>query len=372
DKNSPLFDWPYSSIAFDKNGTLWAGNFMTGLYSFNGSTWEKYSEYNTDLLDDDINDLMFDANNNLWIATDKGISVYDGTKFTTYDTNNTTMNGEAVYALGMDKQNNISASTSNGSSSISGISVFDGNDWSNLSGFPSQIEKGKFSEIVFASNNDVWIASDPGITKYSNTTFDFYPRAYTGLWRSASIAIDANENIWAVGYDGILKYDGTIWNTVESKTLGLQSNISYNKIFAEGDYLWLATSAGLLKYNTLTQKIEETFNSSNSPLESNSIIDIKKDAKGNMWLATGSGIAMMHFGGTAVKPATYLSNRISVYPTPSQGILNLNISDLKGDLNIEVTDLTGRKLFSENLNSGNQVHSFNLSAFAKGMYLLNI
>jgi ligand-binding sensor domain-containing protein len=371
-KNSPLFNSLYPSVAIDKDGKVWAGNNLSGLYSFDGTSWEEYHAYNSGLLDDDINDLAIDANNVLWIATDKGISKYNGSNFIrSFDTSNTTMKGESVYTLGIDRNNHVWAASSSINGTYYGITVYDGTNWKNLTGYPSQIAHSRFSEFVFTANNDAWIASDPGITKYADSVFSFYPRAYTGLWSSYTINIDYKGNIWAAGYDGILKYDGKNWNTIENEELGFES-ASYYRIFPEGDYLWLATSWGLMKYNTITQKIIETYNTTNSQLQNNLIMDIERDPKGNLWLATGSGITKMSFGETGVKEASDLINKISVYPTPSKGVVNLEIPGWKGDSRVELTDLAGRKFYSENLQAESQVHSFDFSALVRGMYLLNI
>ena len=74
------------SIAVDKNNNLWVGtgtiidDYNTtgnGLSKFNGSSWTSYTESNSGLsYYQDINCIAIDNNNNVWIGTDWGISVY--------------------------------------------------------------------------------------------------------------------------------------------------------------------------------------------------------------------------------------------------------------------------------------------------------
>lgn len=64
-------------------------------------------------------------------------------------------------------------------------------------------------------------------------------------------------------------------------------NYTYNEdihsIVGKDDVLWLATSGGLVKFNTITEQ-KECFNVSNSGLTSNYVSPIALDSLGNVWM----------------------------------------------------------------------------------------
>lgn len=75
-----VFQRPVTALAHDKNGFLWIGTEGAGLYKYNGFS---YTYYRHDI--DDINSinsnsirsLFLDTNDQLWIGTDAGLSVYN-------------------------------------------------------------------------------------------------------------------------------------------------------------------------------------------------------------------------------------------------------------------------------------------------------
>lgn len=68
-------------------------------------------------------------------------------------------------------------------------------------------------------------------------------------------------------------------------------------------------------------------------------------------------------------------NELSVYPNPADNVLNVDLtSEFEGDIQFGIVDLSGRILSQEtvHVSAGELHHSFNISALAKGIYLLNI
>jgi hypothetical protein len=68
-------------------------------------------------------------------------------------------------------------------------------------------------------------------------------------------------------------------------------------------------------------------------------------------------------------------SEFSAYPNPTTGKLTLSFdSETKTDCMIEIEDLLGKKMLIENikLETGNNQHELDLSAFAKGMYFLSV
>jgi signal transduction histidine kinase/ligand-binding sensor domain-containing protein len=85
----------FNSIFEDSEGTLWAGTFNDGLFSFKLGS-ESHQQYKNNLADKNslahntINSIFEDSRKNLWITTDGGgLSLFDRRKstFSTYNTN---------------------------------------------------------------------------------------------------------------------------------------------------------------------------------------------------------------------------------------------------------------------------------------------
>ncbi len=73
------------AMAEDKNGYLWMGTMGGGLARFDGREFKVYTTFNG-LLNNNINSLMIDAHQNIWITHPRGISRFDGAKFKTFET----------------------------------------------------------------------------------------------------------------------------------------------------------------------------------------------------------------------------------------------------------------------------------------------
>ncbi len=319
--NSALTSGTYRAIAIDQTGNIWAGGSYSGLFKFSSNTWTGYNSTSSNLLHDDIQDILVDNSNNIWTANYKGVSVFNGSTFTNYDTANASFDGSTVYALGKDNNGVIWLSSVNGSFGYQGITTFDGSTWNNLTGYPSQVAGGEFSDFAFNSGNETWIASGTGITKFGST-FTFYPKAVTGLWSSSCVAIDGSSNMWAGGFDGILKYTGSTWTMYENVAdLGLTSNTLYYDICVDGNLLWIGTSSGLLKFDRNSGTILANYNASNSPLTNNCVTKIVKDVNGNIWMATTIGIVKLDPTLVAVKELTN-ADAFQIFPNPSEGSFN--------------------------------------------------
>jgi len=265
--NSILGSDNYRCIEIDQGGNVWVGSAYSGLYKYNGSTWTKFSTSNSTILNNDIYDLLVDNTNKVWAGSYKGVSVYNGITFTNYDTLNAPFNGITVYALGKDKTGKIFLSSKNGSFGYQGITTFDGTNWANLSGYPSQINGDEFSDFAFNASNDGFIASETGVTKYAGTAFTFYPKATTGLWSSTCVEVDASGNTWWAGFDGLLKYNGSTWTYFDNVAdLGVTSNTIFYDMLIDGNIIWLGSTSGLIKFDRVSGMVLANYKATNSPL----------------------------------------------------------------------------------------------------------
>ena len=367
--NSPLLSGTYSTIAIDQNGNIWTGGSYTGLFKYDGSNWSNYSTFNSNILYDEINKILVDNSNHIWAANYKGVSVFNGSSFTNYDTLNAAFKGYTVYALGKDNNGVIWLSSKNGSFGYQGITTFNGSTWTNLTGYPSQIDGREFTDFAFTSSNDAWIACENGFVKYTSSSFSFYPEVVTGLWSSTAVAIDANSNIWTGGFDGLLKYDGSSWTMKDNVAdMGLPSNTYYYDILPVGNILWIATTAGLLKYDRNNGTVLANYKSTNSPLADNCVTQIAKDASGKLWLSTTIGIVKMDPSQVGISEYDDMPG-FSIYPNPSKGIIHM-VNQGQKEFSFKIYSVDGTLIKSVKENKQN--YTLDMTEYPEGVYYIQI
>lgn len=110
----------YTCLFKDKSGNFWAGSYRDGLFCFNPKTRKK-KVYKHDFADpssisnDFITSLFQDKQNNLWIATENGLNVFDYKKesFKTFTTKNG-LPSNVIYSVLQDDDQNLIITTSKG------------------------------------------------------------------------------------------------------------------------------------------------------------------------------------------------------------------------------------------------------------------
>ena len=369
--NGGLGSGPYSGVVIDGSGNVWASGGYLGVSKFNGSTWTHYTTFNSELPTTSISELAIDNTGRIWASSYLGISVFEGGDFILYNNTNTPLPCEEVYTLNRAPDGKMwIASRDLGVSG--GVTVYDGTTWTNLTGYPSQLTSADFNRFAFTSTGTVWMATQPAMTKYENNTFTFYPTLTTQLWIAYTVAVDEAGTMWAGGFDGLLKYDGT-WSFQENVSFGFPENTLYYCMLADGNYLWIGTSQGFIKYNRITGTIAAIYDDSNSPLEANGVSAVKKDAQGNLWLACTVGVVKMNpsevVGMEEEAPTT---TGLHLFPNPTADAVTLLTTGLRsGSVDVRITDATGQLVRSERRALAPQVR-LDLGGLAAGVYQVSV
>lgn len=98
------------TIEVDHQGDIWIGTYDQGLYKYDGrSVRKKWGGYKD--MDFGVNDIAFDKDNTLWMATRIGILKYEADKWKLYDTSNSVLTSNLFYQLDMDSKGNLWAAT---------------------------------------------------------------------------------------------------------------------------------------------------------------------------------------------------------------------------------------------------------------------
>ena len=168
-ENSPLISNNIGDLVFDTEGNLWGTHGTMGngiaLFKFNGTDFEIMSHENSDLPDYHILDIEFDSDNNLWaearslsnvvgIEWGGGLLKFDGMNWTEYNIYNSNISSNTVFDIEIDSSDNIWIGTCAG-----GLDKYDRNDtWESYNVTNSGIAFNTADNINIAPDNRLWIA----------------------------------------------------------------------------------------------------------------------------------------------------------------------------------------------------------------------
>jgi ligand-binding sensor domain-containing protein len=190
------------------DGRWWAGTSTHGVYVFDAGTWSPLAELNAQLPDPSIRDIVFRKSGQVWIATDRGLAIFD-----------------ADLAKGPVKLQTPS-----------------------LPSLPyAMIERG----------DEMWVAGVGGIAVLSGTVKD----DGTGAWRTIapeaglpggtmySIATAPDGSVWVGGSAGVGRLQNNVW-TVFDASDGLISEEcnTFGMLVHPSGRVFVGTMSGLAEY----------------------------------------------------------------------------------------------------------------------------
>ncbi len=238
----------------DKNGHLWAmlGN---ALYKYDQGQklWQLFpipanvSSNNTPIGPgwNEFSDIVFDDNNNMWIAAVYYIWKYDGVSWTSFST--TTIGTSFIYDIAVDSQNIVWA----GSNELS-IASYDGTTWMNYSNAAHglSINYGIGDVYIDADNKKWWglycssvNCSDSNLYLiYNDTSWNILTENHFNNTKVGTIAQTGDgSTFWAIKDDGntLLKYTPSGYSTYLARNYGVNHLISGNTIGINQE-LWLS------------------------------------------------------------------------------------------------------------------------------------
>jgi ligand-binding sensor domain-containing protein len=340
-------------VVVENTGGKIEPSYTKSIFSYGTSAYDKWSAYsNCDKLPaQNIQYVMKDHNNNMWIGTKNG------------DVARMDINGNWTYYNGISK-NGVTCLLEDHSGNLWACfdqdngytAMFNGTSWSipdssivhTLSAFEDSknniwfgswdhgVKKYNpttktidtyssktgeipgfvswYGAIMEDSSKNIWIASSTwgsgggGLTKYDGSTWKTYNASNSNMPTGdvACSLIDSKGNIW-VGYGwtggGISKYDGINWTNYSTDNSGLNSNQIF-QIFEDAQgHIWFGSYSGICSFNGINWK---TYNSQNSGLLGNSVNSIAEDGKNNIWIATSRGISVFE------ESAALLVQKISI------------------------------------------------------------
>ena len=155
------------------------------------------------LADNYINAIIEDDEGQLWIGSNRGITLFNGTNFQTF----IPPNGQsvAIQDMAFDHHGRLWAAT------LGGIYFLDQDSILQKEG-NSNVAFGRMYATLLDSNDQMWMAGEKGIFKYTKS-LDKWQKAWSDNAEVLDLAETVDGQLWAAVYNyGLVNYDGRKWN----------------------------------------------------------------------------------------------------------------------------------------------------------------
>ena len=365
-ENSELPSPFVNDLEFDSEGNLWAA---TGLRFSNlggllkidtEGVWTVWTDQNSDILTGGLHCIYVDDDFSpakILYGNKNGMGIYDGTNWQDYSQQVSPYlfsiaKVEGLYYLGLNGLNNL---------------TWDGeNNWTSLTVTEGQSLNNFNSDIFWDSFGSLWIRGTlNGIQKLQDDTWSYVKVANSGLEKYPVMGISEQDNgsVWmgssymdiyeldAAGnweqyniqdigfvdrffarsheHNGKRYFVGGVFNSIHIYSRDVITNVTnivyqgdglipqwegdfaavyYQDVIFKDEFLYIATTSGLVIYNVDTNTYEQ-FITSNSDMPGNLVKALEFDSDGNVWMATEAGL--VKFDGLTFELFDFLSEGIS-------------------------------------------------------------
>jgi streptogramin lyase len=257
------------------------------------SGWESYTTQNSDLHEDTITAIAFDAQGRAWIGTNSGLSAFDGETWATYTAEDLDLSTEgadySVSAMAVDQNGRLWVGTRDD------LSVYDGQTWKTYT--PDDSEWAFLPRAMTVdSTGRVWLALGYSeiVSVFDGNTFTNYGPGDVGMPAGHAIdgiATDQQDRIWiGTSGGGVHVFDGNSWEMARrEKSPPNETNLTYvieDLAIDHRGWVWIATGEGLFVFDGQTWT---TYNTENSGLVDDSIRSLGIDHSNGVWVATTGG-----------------------------------------------------------------------------------
>jgi ligand-binding sensor domain-containing protein len=299
-----------TSIFEDSKGNLWFGTNGNGIARYDGEKL-KYFTSKEGLPSDRVTGIIEDSKGIFWLKTGEGVTKYDGKNFTNFLVGDD--NSNVISNLLIDSKNVFWVGTWNG------VFKFDGEKFHPFSiPYPevdtkiNEDTKYWISGISEDAEGNIWFARDNfGACKFDGISFTHFLKK-DGLHSNyvTDIEFDNNGSVWfgtrvaerddpdpkkRFGKGGLNKMIG---NKIISfpKIKGFNDGDVYEIYRDKANNIWISTlKNGVYKYDG------ETFKNYKVPI---SIMGMKEDRKGNLWLGGAGGLYRINKNGEVINVTT--------------------------------------------------------------------
>lgn len=311
--DNPLSYKSVQTITQDKDGFIWLGS-QEGLHRFDGYQFLSFHHDSTQensLSSDVISRILLDQSAQLWIATrGGGLNLYqEGSQdFRRIDSKNSALKltNDNVNALIEDRNNNIWVGTDNGLNII----FRSGTDWSIKHLFqeldnPESLANNSVEAIIETTDGNIWVGTNGGGISVFDIQGNFVKQIKfsgkangSGVEKLVSALFqDSQGHVWiGTSENGLIKYNPTNDLLVHYRDGDGNKSISSNtieEIYQDSQQrIWIATDKGALIYKPNLDKFQRINHSVTNPtsLTNDFVLSFFEDSNQMMWIGTFSGV----------------------------------------------------------------------------------
>lgn len=287
--NSSLYpNYGIETLFIDKSGVLWINS--NGLARYDGSSWSYFDQSNTGILISGVENGIKTNNGINWFGSEVGLIKFQNNNWSLYNMQNTSLPSSGVVGVTTDLQNNIWLATENGIVKYDGV-----NSWViyNSDNTPITCNYAKF--IKSTSNGTIWAgivlntvvcpsATTGCLARLQNNNWTIFTSINSNLPTGdiQALEIDRNGIVWLAIGGKILKYNGVGFDIFDSSNSILPSNTLIDDIaFDNQNNLWATSQLnGVFKFDGTNWK---NFTTQNSQLPDNWITSVAIDNNNNKW-----------------------------------------------------------------------------------------
>ena len=332
-----------------------------------------------------------------------GLIEYKEGAYTVYDTSNSTLQGAIgdeqrvrISGLAVDREGNLWVANTTTPEPLSVLTP-DG-EWKS---FELDGAGGQVSEIAIDGSGNKWIVmadNSSGLTVFHEGDMDIEGDEQVYVFKAGNSILESNQvfcveadldgQIWAgtnagpVVFDncGSLVFSGDCYGNRRKVDLGgdiefLLSTEVINSIGIDGaNRKWFGTLNGVFVQDPIGETELAKFNTNNSPILSDWIIDIAfNEENGEVYIATNEGLSV--YRSDAVFAGNDFENELVAFPNPVRPGYSgpIAIKGMSRDARVKITDVRGRLVYESISNGGQTIwdgRNFDGEEVASGVYLI--
>ena len=338
---------------------IYLANYYGGLFEFENDTWTIYNPSNSSLQGVTgfeerirVGSLDFDSKGNLWMTNhlaNRPISVFmaDGT-WKSFDIPASNAVKDIIVDAFDNKWITIYGSTE-------GILVFNEGDidvdtddkYKLFTSSSSELTTNQVNVVAVDQDGVLWAGTSEGVF-----TFECGSDPFNTNCRGSQRIVDVGSN-----RDLLLR-------TEDTRTIGVDG----------ANRKWFGTTNGIFVQSADGEEAVFRFNTDNSPLYANNIVDFAfDDESGEVFIGTTSGV--QSYRSDATKGTALHFKDVKVFPNPVRSDYRgvISISQLAQDANVKITDVQGHLVYETKANGGTALwngEDFSGRRVATGVYMI--
>ncbi len=264
-RNIPHFDFEDKQVETffeESDGTFWIGSdYEVYRYVEDEELPQKYvietgkAEANTNY----ISGINADKQNNIWVGSPGGLSLWDNKNetfihYTHNPENIQSLSDNTVQVIYEDQKENLWVGT------INGLNLFDRKTGMATRYYPSgssENNRNLITSVIEDYTGKLWVGvwNGGGVSLFNPEKAEF--KTYLTGNGISCVYEDTDNVLWAAGIDGLFRYDRNNDIFINTRHLHQMLDVASVYCMVEDDQknLWLSTTRGIIKFNSLRNEI---------------------------------------------------------------------------------------------------------------------